>query len=165
MSKGSCDISSVLKHRNRVSFAAESLIESKAENYDKALALLMSAKFPWQFKFVCFLLKDSQVTCQIKKRKEKKELFLSPLYLSMMSAMTQANICRPSGSCRATEGRRGEKGKEKSYIRVTATCYLINPGQRSSAQPLLLVHSAPLTAKSDISGQFPICHGGTVGLF
>lgn len=83
----------------------------------------------------------------------------------MMSAMTQANICRPSGSCRATEGRRGEKGKGKSCIRVTATCYLINPGQRSSAQPLLLVHSAPLTAKSDISGQFPICHGGTVGLF
>lgn len=39
---------SVLKLRNCVSFTAEPLIESKAGNYDKALALLMSAEWPGQ---------------------------------------------------------------------------------------------------------------------
>lgn len=53
-------------------------------------------------------------------------MFFSPLYLSMMSAMTQANICRPSGSCRATEKKR-EKDKQKSYFGVTAEYHLINP--------------------------------------
>lgn len=34
--------------------------------------------------------------------------FLNAAYLSMMSLMVQANICRPSGSCKAT-GERPEK--------------------------------------------------------
>lgn len=116
MRKGSCAICSVPKQGKCVSFSIQSLIESTAENYDKAPALLMSARQPCQFKSACCWvdfctccsLTDAQTTWAITVQK----VFLSPAYLSTMSAMTQANICRPSGSCKAT----GDSGKEQSNI-------------------------------------------------
>lgn len=45
----------------------------------------------------------------------------------MMSAMTQANICRPSGSCRATV----ESEERGSYLSVRAKSYFRNPLQHS----------------------------------
>lgn len=129
MSKGSCDISSVLKHRNRVSFSAESLTESKAGNCDKAFALLMSSKWMRQLNVRTLLarLLHQLLTPRLSNNLlNRRNTFLSLPYLSMMSAMTQANICRPSGSCRAT-GESGKRQTEKLHtcVRVMAACYLI----------------------------------------
>lgn len=80
-------------------FHAESLIEWKAENWDNAAAVCG----PPASSCACRLRTEGSL-------KLRASVFRQ-LYLSMMSAMTQANICRPSGSCRATVG--GGEGKHR----------------------------------------------------
>ena len=50
-------------------------------------------------------------------------------------------------------------------MKVAEMCYLINPAQRGYTQLVPLLCSGSVTAKSDISGQFPICNCRTVGSF
>lgn len=118
----------------------------------------MTIKWPRQLEFVsCSSFADSQMTPANENVKHLSSLSLSSLPFDDVGDDTGKHLqtlWKLQGHC----CKEKKKSKQKSYTFAAeglATCYLIN-SQRAQPYiaPQLLGQSTPLTANSDISGQF-----------